>query len=85
MKNYKNREFAITFIDIFIFNVKIGYIDSKQLIFVQNYFFVSSVSKIFTNNFYKQIKIYRIIRINNIFKKLFILFLLNLISKTNND
>ena len=53
LKNYKNREFAITFINIFIFNVKIEYINSKQLTFVKNHFFVLNTFKIFTNNFYK--------------------------------
>ena len=85
LKGYKNRKFAIIFIDIFIFDAKIEYIDSRQLTFVENYFFVLNAFEIFTNNFYKQIKIYRIIRISNIFKKFFILFLLNLIPKTNND
>ena len=51
LKNYKNRKFAITLIDIFIFNVKIEYINLKQLIFVENYFFALSASKILTKNF----------------------------------
>ena len=51
LKNYKNRKFAITLIDIFIFNVKIEYIDSKQLTFVKNYFFALNTSKILTNFF----------------------------------
>ena len=85
LKNYKNRKFAITLIEIFIFDVKIEYIDSIQLIFVENYFFVSNALEIFTKNFHKQIKTYCIIRINNISKKFFILFLLNFVSKTNNN
>ena len=85
LKDYKNREFAITLIDIFIFDAKIEYIDSRQLTFAENHFFASSAFKILINNLYKQIKIYRITRISNIFKKPFILFLLNLISKANDD
>ena len=56
LKNYENRKFATTLIDIFIFSVKIEYIDLRQLIFVENHFFTSSASEILTKDFQKQIK-----------------------------
>ena len=55
-----------------------------QLILIKNYFFVFNTFDILTINFYKQIKIKRIIRIDNIFQKSFIFFF-NLISKFDDD
>ena len=85
LKKHENRKFANALIKIFIFDVKIEYIESKQLTLIKNYFFVFNVFDIFTKKFHKQIKTHRIIRIQNIFQKFFISFSLNFVSKTNDD
>ena len=74
LKNYFDCEYTNTLINIFTFNVKIEYINSSQLILIENYFFVFNAFNILIKNFEKQIVIYRIIRIHNIFHKFFIFF-----------
>ena len=85
LKKHFDREYANTLIDIFTFNVKIEYINSSQLILIENYFFIFNAFNILIKNFEKQITIYRIIRIRDIFYKFFIFFLLNLILKVNDN
>ena len=85
LKKHENRKFANALAKIFIFDVKIEYIESKQLTLIKNHFFVFNAFDIFTKNFHKQMKTHRIIRIQNIFQKFFISFSLNLVSKTNDD
>ena len=85
LKRHKNRNFAKTFIDIFIFDVKIEYIDSNQLILIENYLFVFNVFNIFIKNFNKQLKTDRIIRIQYKSQNYFIFLLLNLVSKANDN
>ena len=67
LQNHKNQKFVRIFCEIFIFDVKIEYIDSMQLILIKNYFFVFNAFDILTIDFYKQMKIKRITRIDNIF------------------
>ena len=85
LKKHKNRNFAKIFIDIFIFDVKIGYIDSNQLILIENYLFVFNAFDIFIKNLDKQLKIDRIIRVQCKLQSYFIFLSLNLVSKTNNN
>ena len=53
LKKHENRNFANALIDIFIFDVKIEYIESKQLILINNHFFVFNAFDILIKNFQK--------------------------------
>ena len=85
LKKHKNRNFAKTFIDIFIFDAKIEYIDSNQLILIENYLFAFNAFNIFIKNLNKQLKINRITRVQCKSQNHFIFLSLNLISKTNDN
>ena len=85
LKKHENRNFANALIDIFIFDIKIEYIESKQLILINNHFFVFNAFDIFIKNFQKQMKIHCITRVNDTFHEIFISFSLNFVSKTNDD
>jgi hypothetical protein len=65
-------------------DAKIEYIDSSQLILSENLIFVNDASDIITNDVNSQVERNKISQVNEILE-FFISFLLELISKSNDD
>ena len=85
LTKHSNRKFAFTLIKTFIHDAKIEYIDSNILFLTFNHFFTFFAFNIFTVNLYKQMKTYRITRVQRTFIKYFISSSLDLVSKAIDD